>query len=887
VLKKPMSIRPAFWVAFSAPVALLVLPALFAQQTPTSRGKSANPPAKNSPTKTTGQPTTPKSIPQATSAKTGDRGYATIARPFLDKYCVPCHTGEKPQGTFRADSQFKPDFNDLTTKGKWAEVVNVLNSHTMPPKDSPQPSPNEVAAFVDWITAKTIEAEAQRRDRAPHLRRLTRDEYRNTVHDLTGVDFDVSGFPADPPAGGFDNNASALTVSPLHVELYASAARQILDRALVEGEKPTPIRWRFDPKVVPDDSRRVELDKNNRHVIVNGGNNREEGELIVLRAEGWDKSVNARNFQVPVEGEYIVRLRAANRVPTPEQVATSVEPLLAKRRDERNRENPKGEKWHNEDYKRDLRHFQTDPMYRYGPPRVKLVQHLGSQPRTVAEFDVDAPANAPKIYEFRVRFTTESAGLNWWNVYSIPRVLENFWCQGGDNFARPELLVDWFEIEGPVYDAWLPSSHTRILFASPLRQTDERGYAKQVLTRFMRRAYRRPVTAEEVGAKLALFDRVRKETSFLEAIKAPLTAILASPNFLFLAEPAGPRKLNSYEVASRLSYFLWGTMPDDELMRLADAGTLTNATELRRQTNRLLDSPRSAEFVRRFAGQWLGLGQVGANPPTPDLYPEYDRHFETSIVAESEAFFAHILRNNLDALNLIRSNFVVVNERLARAYGIPNVKGDYFRAVPVTPDIPRGGVLTHASILSITSNGTRTSPVKRGTWVMKTLLNADPGLPVADAGEIAAKVEGIEKATVRKRLEIHRTRPQCARCHSHIDPLGFALENYNAAGIWRDKEGFGYKGRIEANDPLVDATAELPDGTKVVGVQGLQKVLLSRSDDFLRCLATKMLTFALGRELGIADRPLVASAVAHMKENKRTVRALVEYIVVSSAFVTK
>jgi hypothetical protein len=301
----------------------------------------------------------------------------------------------------------------------------------------------------------------------------------------------------------------------------------------------------------------------------------------------------------------------------------------------------------------------------------------------------------------------------------------------------------------------------------------------------------------------------------------------------------------------------------------------------------LLKSSGSSELIRRFVGQWLGLGLVGANPPAPDLYPNYDRHYETSIIKESEAFFAEILRTDTDAMNLVKSDFVVINERLARDYGIPGVRGDAFRKVPVPSGAHRGGIPTQASVLTITSNGTRTSPVKRGVWLMKTLLGADPGLPVADAGEIAARVPGIERATVRKRLEVHRLRAQCARCHSHIDPLGFSLENFNAAGSWREKEGFGYKGRVEEGDPKVDASAQLPDGTKIVGVEGLQTALLSRSDDFLTCLSQKMLTFALGRELGLADRPLVQKAVAHMKGNGRTVRSLIEFTVQSEAFRNK
>jgi hypothetical protein len=301
----------------------------------------------------------------------------------------------------------------------------------------------------------------------------------------------------------------------------------------------------------------------------------------------------------------------------------------------------------------------------------------------------------------------------------------------------------------------------------------------------------------------------------------------------------------------------------------------------------MLADPKSQEFVRNFAGQWLGLREVGANPPAADLYPRYDRHLETSIVRESEAFFEEILRHDLPATNLVASDFVVINERLGRYYGIPGVEGDDFRRVPVPEGVPRGGVVTQASVLTITSNGTRTSPVKRGTWVLKNVLGTDPGLPVANAGDIAPKVPGVEKATVRQRLEIHRSLPQCARCHDKIDPLGFALENYDASGAWREREGFGYKGRIGANDPEIDASATMPDGTAFVGVSGLQDALMQQEDLFLRCLAEKLLTYALGRELGVVDRPAVDAAVAHLRANGNTLRSLIQYVAASEPFRTK
>lgn len=819
-------------------------------------------------------------------------GYDKIVAPFLKQHCLKCHGETKPKGEFRVDAAKLPnDFLDIVASGKWREIVNVLNSHEMPPKKEPQPPPAEVTRVVDWITAQTVRAEQTRRDRVVVLRRMNRDEYRNTIRDLIGIDFDVSGFPQDPAAGGFDNNGKALSVSPLHVELYLNAARQILDRTFVEGQQPAKILWKFDPKVGPGDRRRIRLDPKN-NPIVNGGNNKQEGEFVMIHHASWDKGVGARDFRVPIEGEYIIRFQAASRVPNREQVVESAKAILQQRLDDQMKKNPKGEKYHKQQFEHDVKHFQTSPIYNYGPPRAKVTLQLGPLPKTIAEMDIDAPPEKPKSYEIRARFTTESAGVHWDYAYSLPRELENFWMQGRDNFARPELLIGHFEIEGPIFDAWPPKAHSKILFDSPLREKDERAYARAVLAKFMRKAYRRPVTDPEIEKKLALFDRVRKEKpSFVEAIKVPLTAVLASPNFLYLAEPAdpdaGPKKLSDLEFASRLSYYLWSSMPDEELLQLAETGKLRDPATLTKQIDRMLADPKSDALVKNFAGQWLGLRDVGANPPAQDLYPKYDRHLETSMVAESEGFFREILQHDLSVLNFVKSDFVTINERLARYYGIPNVRGDEIRKVQVPTTAHRGGIVTQASILTTTSNGTRTSPVKRGTWVLKNLLGIDPGLPVANAGEIAAKVPGIEKATVRKRLEIHRTREQCARCHNKIDPLGFALENFNAAGEWRDQEGFGYKGRVNANDPKIDASSTMPDGTEIVGIEGLQKAMLAKEDLFLTCLASKMLTYALGRELGLADQPLVKGALAAMKQEKYTLRSLIRHVVRSDAFGSK
>ena len=823
-----------------------------------------------------------------------DAGYTAIVVPFFRKHCADCHVGEKPEGEFSiAKKDLGTDFTSPLFRNRWREIVNVLNAHEMPPKDEEQPSASDVANVVDWITKQAVAAEFAKREGAVVLRRLNRAEYRNTIRDLVGVDFDISAFPQDPPAGGFDNNGGALSMSPLQMELYLSAAEQIVDQAIVAGPRPEEVRWRFDPRPGPVDSVRVRLDDHN-NPLVNGGSTY-EGDWTVIRNDQWDKTPGARDFRVPVAGTYVIRARLAGRRPSRDDVIGYVTPLLEKRKADDDARNPQGAPWHEKALADALQHFRTDRMYDFGPPRLKLTLGLGSQPRTVAEFDVEGSPESPQIVEFPVQFTTESAGMTLSYAYSIPSVPENQFLQHAEGFPRPEALVDWFEIEGPVYDAWPPSSHTKILFDSPRRPDGEAAYAREVLERFMAEAYRRPVTADEVGDKVALFDAAReRQEPFLEAIKRPLVAVLSSPDFLYLPEgdsDADPKQLTGHDLAARMSYFLWSSQPDAELRRLADAGKLADPATRREQADRMLADPKSDALVENFAGQWLGLRDVGANPPAPDLYPQYDRHLERSIAGETKAFFREFLRSDLDVRGMLASDFVTINERLARFYGIPGVRGDAFQKVTVPRGVSRGGLVTQASVLTITSNGTRTSPVKRGTWILKTLLGTDPGLPVANAGEISPQVPGIDKATVRQRLEIHRQLKQCARCHDKIDPLGFALENFNAAGDWREREGFGYRGRIEPNDPPIDASARMPDGTRIVGVAGLQKALLEQDELFLKSLATHLMTYALGRELGLADQPSVQAAVATMKSNASgagpTLRALIKAIVASETFATK
>ncbi len=823
-------------------------------------------------------------------------GFEKLLPPFIEKNCIACHGPDKQKGDLRLDT-LPPDFKDPSVVEKWEEVVDSISNHDMPPEDEPQPSTEEIVAVASFLETRLAEAEIEERSTRVVLRRMNRAEYDNTIRDLIGVDFDpADSFPADPPAGGFDNIGSALSMSPMQLELYYDAAREILDRALVEGPQPESVKWRFDPeegKGFSTDKYLVERGENKR-VILNEGGNSVKGDFTIIHHEAWNTAVNLRNFSVPAAGEYTVRIRAATFVPSRDEVVEATGKLLAEKRDKDIAKNPGRRERAEKEYERLLRHFSKDPIYDYGPARMKVTKTLDGSPHNIAEIDVHGGIK-PAIYEIPTHFTRENAGIRVENSYYVPSILENFRYIEESEFPRPELAIDYIEIDGPVHPVWPPASHSGILFDSPNKDTDERAYAREVLTRFMTRAYRRPLRPGELEARMSLFEKLRPEKpSFVEAIKAPLAATLASPNFLYLVEPEapgapgeGPRPLAPFEIASRLSYFLWSSMPDDDLFALASSGKITEPAVIRQQVDRMLADPRSRAFVKNFAGQWLGLRNVGANPPVQRLYPEYDYHLETSIVRETEGFFEEILRKDLDTRNFIRSDFVTINERLARFYGIPGVRGDAIRSVPVPENSRRGGLVTQASVHTITSNGTRTSPVVRGTWVLKTLLGTDPGLPVANVGEIQPDVPGIDKATVRQRLAIHREVASCARCHDKIDPLGLALENFDAAGRWREREGHGFNGRVRSSDPAIDASAKMPDGTEFVGVQGLQEELLKKDGLFQNSLATQLATYALGRELGFSDRPAIRSFVETMGENGNSLRSLIAAIATSELFTTK
>jgi hypothetical protein len=452
---------------------------------------------------------------------------------------------------------------------------------------------------------------------------------------------------------------------------------------------------------------------------------------------------------------------------------------------------------------------------------------------------------------------------------------------GGDQRYGDQrgLHVDSMVVRGPVPigPGERPQSHRRILFQDPGRGDEGRiEAARAAIERFATRAFRRPVTRDEVEGILGIFRLAHdRGESFERAVQVALTSVLVSPRFLYLVEPeedAEDRPLDGYELASRLSYFLWSSMPDDELFAEAEAGTLRS--NLRRQVDRMIADPKSDAFVSNFVGQWLQLRRLDGLARDESLYPGFDEDLRDAMRTETEQFFAEILRNDRSVMELLDSNFTFVNETLARHYGIEGISGNEFRRVSLEGR-PRGGVLTQASVLTLTSNPNRTSPVKRGQWILQQILGTPPPPPPPDVPELEEEGEAAHVASLRERLELHRANPECASCHSQMDPLGFALENFDAIGRWRDADG----------DFPIDASGELSGGITFDDAEDLKRILVeSSAKKFSRTLIEQLMTYALGRGLEPDDYPTVEAIRERLGSEDDRIRSILHGIVESEAF---
>jgi len=523
-----------------------------------------------------------------------------------------------------------------------------------------------------------------------------------------------------------------------------------------------------------------------------------------------------------------------------------------------------------------------------GPDPARMTVKLDGEP--LETFDVRAVEEEPGVYEARakVKAGVRRIAAAFINDYYDP--------DNPDPSLRGDrnLFVDSLEVEGPIHEADdpLPESHKRIIFRSPQSPDEFHECASAVIERFMRRAYRRPVTGGEVAKLVRLAELARENgDGFERGMQLAVQAVLASPQFLFRVElyrpkrdrkgkvidPTGGAPLNDFEVASRLSYFLWSSMPDDELSSLAEQGALLKPEILEEQVRRMLADPKAESFVENFAGQWLQLRRLKDSNPDRKQFPDFDEPLREAMARESELYFASIMREDRSLLDFIDGDYTFLNERLAKHYGIPGVEGPEFRRVKLETN-QRGGVITQASILTVTSNPSRTSPVNRGKWILEQILGDPPPPAPPEVPILADDAEGaVLTGTLRQRMEQHRSNPSCAACHARLDPPGFGLENYDAVGAWRDKEG----------DNPIDASAELPSGESFNGPAELKAILKSRKGAFIHTLSEKMLTYALGRGLEESDACVVEAISKAVAADEYRFSRMVLEIVKSDPFLKR
>jgi hypothetical protein len=746
----------------------------------------------------------------------GQADYRETVQPVLAKNCVSCHNDKMKVANLSLEQYHSEPV-------VWEKVLDKVATGRMPPAGSPALPKAESAAVVSWIE-KNFPAKTPAAPGRVTAHRLNRVEYNNTVRDLLGVALrPADQFPLDDTGYGFDNIGDVLSVSPLLMEKYTAAARAV-SRAAVYGESApaTPSKLiRFLGKKLQDDPTANALPFSYRGAL-------------------W------ATYDFPVEGEYEFRMRVANYRPrdhaTPRQRELNAKRAL-----------------------NDAEKAELKELNRVADPPVKMVMTVDGKPvmSEIVEGNIDYQyAHGESVVRVRLKAGEHSFRASYPEFAGSATPLDNVNTDG-----RRKLFIDYFDIVGPFHPSAGAPESRKLLYVCG-QKTPE--CSRKILATVARRAYRRAVTRQEVDVLANLATMVRKDSeNFDEGIRVALQAILMSPNFLFRTER---EPIGEYDLASRLSYFLWSTMPDEELLRLAEEGRLRSPGVMEAQVRRMMADPRGDALVGNFAGQWLGLRQLDRRKPDPAHFPLVDDELLDSMKQETTLFARAIMRENRSVLDFLDGKFTYVNGPLALYYGIPGVKGEAFERVELD-GVHRGGVLTQGAILAQSSYATRTSPVLRGKWVLENLLGTPPPPPPPDVPALEEKNLGTT-VSQRQRLEQHRANPACAVCHTQMDPIGFGLENYDASGAWRDREG----------NFAVDSSGTLPGGASFKGPGELKQRLRAQPDLFVRNMTEKMLTYALGRGLETYDRPAVNAILQRLAADGYRFSTMVTEVVNSEPF---
>ena len=773
------------------------------------------------------------------AASPREAGAGDVVRDFLERHCFECHDDVARKGGLDL-SALGSNAADAASFAAWVKVHDRLRDGEMPPKKAERPPEAETVAMLRSLDARLHDADLDRQQREgrARARRLNRDEYQNTLRDLLGVEGDYRGFlPEDGSAGGFDKVGSALGISPEHLEAYLAAAEAALDEVIVTGPRPPLIKRRIPQR--------------HKTPVPEQGISRAVGPLFLRRTRR------------PGPLHHVIRQRRRHCASTPRAGTASGSGPEPGRARSRSGADPRGTRADN---------------------------GSGGVPWLVGYYDF--PREGAEV-EFVVRLQPGHAIRVSPYMNGGRRFVPGDQAKG-TTLSRPGLAMEWVEIEGPLYESWPPPGH-RSLFGTLDLAQGGRADAERIVREFLPRAFRRPATEDEVQHYLRIYDAAADGGDFVARIRLVLKAALCSPHSLFLSAPPGP--LDDYALAARLSYFLWSSAPDRAFVTLAAEGRLHEPDELRRQVERMLDDPRSSAFAESFTGQWLDLRKINATAPDARLYPEFDDLLEYAMVQETRLFFDEVLRRDLSIENFVRSDFTMLNDRLAQHYEIAGVEGVEFRRVPLPPGSLRGGVLTQASVLKVTANGTTTSPVTRGAWVLDRILGKPAPPPPPNVPAIEPDIRGAK--SIRDQLAKHRTSASCAACHAKIDPPGFALERFDVIGGRRDRyradratapehQQVAVAGRrapaTVGLGPVVDASGQMPDGRTFGDFEEFRSLLAADPDQLTRTLASKLLTYATGTAPQYADRAEIERIAARLRGEGRGFRSLIHAVVQSPVF---
>jgi mono/diheme cytochrome c family protein len=821
----------------------------------------------------------------ATGGASAQEDGAAKIRPFLQTHCVDCHGPEVKKSGLRLDN-LKFDLTAPRVLATWIKAHDKMAHGEMPPKKQPRPPAAELAGVQAWLHAQlqNHSRRTQEKEGRVVLRRLNCNEYDATLHDLLAINTSVKSFlPEDNVAAGFDNVSAALEISAAHLLGYQQAAERAILAAI-----PVAPRMPFSDK--------------------------RTGRQMVEKSEALKKQLLGKSLWLK-DDALVVHARLADHYT---YIGTALTPQTG-------------------------RYRVTVSAYAVGTQGKPLTMAMICRPireRGAQELRTcrDVPADKPTVFEAEFEMNRECHA--WIAAWSLPGGYEFFLKKVPppiEKYDGPGLVIEWLKIEGPI-GPWPPESYQRVFKDVPLKarsvvkaemegrpipkipenrpESHWQNYdplvpasprpkedAARLIRDFLPRALRCPVAKdlEEYYVKL-VHDRLDNKYSFVDAMLHGYTAILSSTDFLFLQEPGAPEldeaknfrstRLDGYALASRLSYFLWSSLPDATLLDAARRGDLARPGVVREQVERMLNDPRARRFTENFTGQWLDLRKFNDTSPDPRLYGEYDAYLHWSLPRETELYFDEILKNNRSLLEFIDSDWSILNERLAGHYGIAGVEGQEMRKVKLPEGSHRGGVMTQGSVLKVTADGTRTSPVLRGKWVLERIVGKPPSPPPPDIPLFEPDIRGA--TTIREQLDKHRNTPACATCHNHIDPPGFALENFDAIGGWRDyyrapkmtKRGL-VKGQRYYRGPDVEVGGVTPDGRGFKNIDDYKRILLEDKDQLARNLTAKLLIYATGAEIQYADREVIEQIVANVRAKDYGFRELIHEIVQSRVFLHK